>query len=154
MTSLKLTTKRACRAIGMNRDRFNEHVAAGNFPCAPDTIAGRARYFDQHDMLALALFKMNLDDGYPADRAGHVACAVAKLAAASPNEDVIAYVQNFVGMKRAILASEMTAVEHWQDKIWSGSTLRKVELFNVAEQRKRVLEAMVEEANMIGEDES
>ena len=73
----KLTTKAACRVARIDRDRLNEHIAAGVYNCAPETIPGRARLFEPNDMIGLWLFRELMDDGFDARNAGKIACAIA-----------------------------------------------------------------------------
>ena len=152
----KLTTVAACRVVGIHRDRFNEHVAAGNFDCAPATIAGRARLFDPDAMLALSLFKRNLDDGFDPKRAGVVACAVAQMATQYRDERAIGYLETFVGMAVAMPASLIPDPRKWAfgseaglDN--SGLTIRKISIFNVAQLRAIIEHGTDEEFSIAGE---
>lgn len=79
----------ACRIAGIDRDRFNEHVAAGRFPCAPRVRKGETRLFDATDLLLLFLFARLLEFGLNARKAGHLVGNMADLlktpeAAAAP----------------------------------------------------------------------
>lgn len=152
----KLTTVAACRVVGIHRDRFNEHVAAGNFDCAPATIAGRARLFDLAAMLALSLFKRNLDDGLDPKRAGIVACAVAASAASYPNEAAVGYLETFIGIAVALPASQLPDPAKWasgsgEGLTNSGTTIRKVAIFNVAQLRAIIEHGTDEEFSIAGE---
>jgi hypothetical protein len=152
----RLTTVAACRVAGLHRDRFNEHVAAGNFDCAPKTVAGRGRLFDKDAVLALSLFKRNLDDGMNAERAGAIACAVAQAAAQYPDERAVGYLETFIGLAVALPASQLADPNTWsaaggEGVVNSGTTIRKVTVFNVAHLRALIDHGFDEEAATFGE---
>lgn len=129
----KMTTVDACRKAGISRERFNEHVANGHFPCAPATVPGRARFFDPDDMVALWLFSDLLEsDNISAAKAGQIACAMA--AAAKENRDaaVISYVETYAGSASAHPASDVPSPDEWDRVTFSGSEIRKVTTFNIA----------------------
>ena len=62
---LKVRAKLACDIAGIDRDRFNEAVAAGTYLCAPMTSPGSARIFEEPDLIALfvygRLISLNMD---------------------------------------------------------------------------------------------
>lgn len=147
----KLTTMAACRAVGLSRDRFNEYVHAGQYDCAPATVAGRARLFTPDDLLGLKLFKQNLDDGMPPKIAGEIACDVMAYAKQYPDEPVIGILTAYIGIIRAVKPSEVPPMDLWTSVAWSGSTIRKVDYFNVAHLRALIEHAIEEERSIIGE---
>lgn len=145
----RLTTKAACRVVGIDRDRFNEHVARGDFGCAPETIPGRARLFDADALLTLKIFKDLLDDGLPSKLAGRIACSVGQAAKDFPNEDEIIYYDLMVGTSRAGPASQSLAITD----LLSGSTIKKRIGFNIRQLRQFVESGILEEQSIIGEDD-
>ena len=148
--SPKLTTAVACRVARLNRDRFNEHVAAGAFGCAPATVPGRARLFDQHDMIALWLFRELMDDGFNAQRAGAMACAVGEAARQNPDAPAISYVQDyFAGRGDAFPADQVPAHAEWDDVLFSGTDIRKVTTFRIGKLRDMIARYTAEEAAII-----
>lgn len=64
----------ACRVVGLDRDRFNEAVAAGNYPCAPSTNFGQPRILQEHDLIGLEAYKRFSDMGFNLKAAGYIAC--------------------------------------------------------------------------------
>ena len=52
----KFRTKAACRIAGIDHQRFNEDVAAGEYPHAPVTTAGVSRVFDEADIAGLYVY--------------------------------------------------------------------------------------------------
>lgn len=151
MITSKLTTAAACRVAGLDRNRFNEHVAAGRFTCAPATVAGRARFFGPDDMIALRLFRELMEDGFNADRAGVIACAVSEAARSNPNAATISYVETFVGSNIALPTKLIPDPSKWDQFLVSGSDVRKVTTFNIAKMRRLIAHYTEEERAIIGE---
>lgn len=151
-TALKLTTASACRVARLDRVRFNEYIAAGRFPCAPDTIPGRARLFDPDDMLALWLFRELIDDGFEAARAGKIACTVAEAARQHPEARTISYVQDYFGSRGHAFPTESVPVpEKWDNVLFSGTDIRKVTTFRIGKLREMIAHYTEEERSIIGE---
>lgn len=150
----KLTTSVACRVVGLNRDRFNEYVAAGQYRCAPSTVPGRARLFDPDAMLTLHLFKRLMDDGYTVEKAGAIACAIGDVAKQSPEARVVSYVETyFTGHGTAMLTSQVPAPETWDEVLLSGTDIRKVTTFRIGKERDLVARYTDEERAIIGNPE-
>lgn len=150
----KLTTSVACRVVGMNRDRFNEYVAAGQYRCAPNTVPGRARLFDPDAMLTLFLFKRLMDDGYTVEKAGVIACAIGEVAKLNPEARAVSYVEDyFKGHGRAMLTSEVPMPDTWDKVLLSGTDIRKVTTFRIGKERDLVAHYTEEEQSIIGNPE-
>ncbi len=64
----------ACKAAGIDKQRFNEAVAAGRYPCAPAVKKGGTRTFNQDDMVALFVYARLIEQDMPASVAGEIAC--------------------------------------------------------------------------------
>ncbi|QCO15536.1 hypothetical protein D3869_10005 [Azospirillum brasilense] len=154
MTTIpKLTTVAACRVARIDRDRFNEHVAAGRFRCAPCTVPGRARLFDPDDMIALWLFRDLMDDGYEATKAGYIACEVADAARRHPEARTISFVEDYFEPRggRAFPAEQVPAASEWDQVLFSGTDIRKVTTFNIGKLRALIAHYTEEERSIIGE---
>lgn len=150
----KLTTKAACAVARIDRDRFNEHVAAGSFDCAPRTIPGRSRLFDPNDMIALWLFRELMDDGFDAKRAGSIACEVAASARQYPDAPAISYVESyFSGSGDAFPANAVPDSAKWDEVLFSGSDIRKVTTFRIGKLREMIAHYTEEERSVIGSDD-
>lgn len=50
------STVRAAEIVRMDRQRLNEDIASGIYPCAPATRAGKGRVWDENDLIALRLY--------------------------------------------------------------------------------------------------
>ena len=84
-TALRASTKLACEIAGMNPDRLNEAIHAGDYPCAPVTTPGKARSFDVDDIVSLRLYRGFLQAGLNAAAAGHKACMIRRFMADHPD---------------------------------------------------------------------
>lgn len=153
----KLTTKAACHVAKIDRDRLNEHIAAGAYNCAPATVPGRARLFDPDDMIGLCLFRELMDDGLDARHAGNIACAVSRAARENPGAPAISYVQDyFIGdTALAMPFDEVPPASEWVTNLFmpGGTDARKVTTFNIAKLRKLIAHYTKEEDSIIGEDD-
>jgi hypothetical protein len=150
----KLTTAAACRVARIDRDRFNEHVASGRYPCAPDTIPGRSRLFDLDDMIALWLFREIMDDGLEAPLAGKIACEVASVARNNPQVRAISYVQTYFGrLGHAYPAEDVPPHPNWDDTFIGGTDIRKVTTFRIGKLREMIAHYTDEEDSIIGESD-
>lgn len=152
----KLTTTAACRVARINRDRFNEHVAAGHYPCAPKTTPGRARLFDPDDMIGLWLFRELMDDGLGAKSAGEIACAVAMVARLNPEARAISYVQDYFGDRGfAYPADDVPHHSEWDTNNFcpGGTDARKVTTFRIGKLREMIAHFTEEERSIIGPDD-
>lgn len=153
MIKPKLTTAAACRVARIDRDRFNEHVAADRFGCAPDTIPGRTRLFDQDDMIALWLFREEMEEGRDAITAGLIACAVANAARQHPEARAISYVRDYFGPSRghAFPADDVPAHSEWDEVLFSGTDIRKVTTYRIGKLRDLIAHGTEEERATVGE---
>lgn len=155
----KLTTAAACRVARIDRDRFNEHVAAGRFGCAPATVPGRARLFDPDDMIALWLFREGMEDGLDASTAGYIACTVADAARQNPNARTISYVEDYFrgtgnsSRGRAFPSEQVPSPQEWDSVLFSGTDIRKVTTFRIGKIRDMVAHYTDEERSIIGEND-
>lgn len=150
----RLTTVAACRVARIDRGRFNEYVASGDYTCAPNTIPGRARLFTPDDMLALVLFKRLIDDGFTPKRAGSIACAIGEVAKHNPEARAVSYVESyFTGAGDAFPASAVPTPETWDDVIFGGTDIRKVTTFRVGKERDMIAHYTEEERQIIGEED-
>lgn len=76
MGSIQYRPQFAFRAADVDRHRFNEAVAAGNYPCAPRVLAGAPRVFNERQVLTLMVYGRLLHFGLSPSTAGDWACKV------------------------------------------------------------------------------
>ena len=73
----------ACKIVQLDRLKFNDAVASGIYPCAPATIPGSARIFDEESLIPLYFFARLTEFGLTAAAAGRIACEMAAASAAN-----------------------------------------------------------------------
>ena len=66
----------ACQVTGIDKQRFNEAVASGRYPCAPTVRKGGTRTFTEDDIIALFVYARLIEQEIPPRVAGDIACAV------------------------------------------------------------------------------
>ena len=147
MATPKVSTSIACRIVGLNRDRFNEYIAAGHYGCAPSTVPGRTRLFGPDDLLTLMLFKRLMDDGYTVEAAGKIACAIGTVAQCYPEARAVSYVETYIGSGTAMLTKDVPPAEDWDTVTISGCDIRKVTTFRIGKERDLVAHYTDEETN-------
>lgn len=149
--AIKLRTGSACAVARLDRDRFNEVVAAGLLPCVPKTTPGRARVFDPDDMLGLWYYRELTEDGYTRERAGRIACAIMQCARVHPEAAAISYVENyFGGAGDAFPADEVPEHSTWNSVTFGGTDIRKVTTFRVEKARALIAHYTAEELSVQG----
>jgi hypothetical protein len=70
----------ACRLASVDKNRFNEAVARGDYPCAPQTEPGMTREFTIADTIALFCWGQMTNITISPKQAGHFACEILNLA--------------------------------------------------------------------------
>lgn len=83
----------ACEVASVNKQRFNEAVARGDYPCAP-RVEGRTRPFAARDVAGLWLYGHLTDDGIPPAKAGELACELVALLRQRPDLEEVALVRD------------------------------------------------------------
>jgi hypothetical protein len=166
MKKPRLTTKLACNVVRRNSkldrtlaerftaDRLNEAIAAGDFPCAPETVRGRSRYFEPDDMTALWLFLELMDDGFRPDAAGRIACAVANVARAYPDAPAVTYVRDyFTGHGAAYPAFVVPESKDWNSVYFGGTDIRSAMTFRISKTRDLIAYYTNEATSEYGEED-
>ncbi len=131
-SSKKISAAFAYEIAGIHRDRFNEHVASGSFPCAPRTVAGRARQFELEDILALSLFQTLMNEGLPASTAGAISCAVSRAAKKQPWLRFVAYIYSSASSPNTIAMTRMSEMSTWE----SDPNFDRATVFDVGKLRR------------------
>jgi len=89
MSPLRARSALAMQIVGLDRLKFNEAVAAGYYPCAPQTPKGSSRIFSEDDLIALYVFARLTEMDMLPRRAGTLACDFVSKVRMSPNEDKV-----------------------------------------------------------------
>lgn len=83
----------ACEVAFVNKQRFNEAVARGDYPCAPP-VEGRARIFNACDVFGLWLYGHLTDEGLPPAKAGDLSCQLVEVMRQHPDLEEVAIVRD------------------------------------------------------------
>lgn len=106
-------------------------------------------------MIGLWLFRELMEDGFNAEKAGEIACQVARAARAEPNAPTITYVSGYFGPGGgdAVPSKDVPFPNEWQQKMFAGSNIRKIMTFNIEYTRKLLTQFTNDERSIIGEDD-
>lgn len=99
----------AADIANIDRQRFNEAVAEGFYPCAPRTVPGRARTFGLNDLLALKLYGQLLSEGVTPRKAGAAACEFLAFLQCNPDADRALHVVSQMGSPVWMLPRDLAA---------------------------------------------
>lgn len=151
-TPYKATTKLACAIANTHPDRFNEAVHAGFYPCAPETVPGKARAFDVNDIIALRSYQRFLDNGMNAKAAGAKACAIRQFLAEYPEADQVYIVKTAFddGRPGTMLADFDVKDQHYRGFSNAAVDVVTVEVMNFHYLRGRIVHAITEAATVVG----
>lgn len=166
-------TKLACEIAGVDPLRLNEDHHHNVYECLPETVAGKARVFQVHDILALRIFGMLTRAGLSRSVAGEIACTI-RYAAQFDHPDlrdepklegVTAYIvpeelRNVykTSIRYEYLPSEYFATQDMMESV-ADMTFGPVEKscpiafdINVKEIRQQIINRLEEEARILGND--
>ncbi len=151
MTPQKARTAVAARIARIDRQRFNEIVAAGHYPCAPKTTKGASRVFGVDDLIALFLFARLAEHGFAPANAGQVACLVRSQLTneGSADETFVCIARAVNGATFAALGSKINA----DASRFSELPILYTTKYHIPNIREIVLAGLAEEAGIIGEDD-
>lgn len=168
MSKIRVRAPLACRIVGLDRVKFNDAVASGAYPCAPPTMKGSARLFDEESLLPLYFFARLTEFGIPASRAGQLVCEMASLARNETSKDAdrivllrgrmgetfVASVANAYGIGgvRTPISYDPDHEKNGAHYPAIGRILFTIE-FYVSHVRQIIADAIEEERNILGEEE-
>jgi hypothetical protein len=152
MDPLKLRARTALAAdiAGVNRQRFNEAVAEGFYPCAPRTVRGATRLFDVNDILTLWVYGQLLDQGVTPRHAGAQACGLRDFLSVHPGAERVVFVRISVGTPAWLDGKTF-------DRAWthlSGSSIVSATEWHLKFPRERILHELAEWNTVVGPAES
>lgn len=110
-TDLRAKTALAAEIAGIHPQKLNESVAAGFYPCAPETIAGLARAFDVDDILVLMVFRHLLDEGMLPRAAGPLVCQLRALLSQHPDANNVVWIKTSFGPEGWYLSTDFDSSE-------------------------------------------
>lgn len=149
----RVKTALACDMARLDRDRFNEAVAAGHYGCAPSTTPGSSRIFLIEDCVALYIYARMIDEGVPPSRAGGFVCEIIlpelKSSRANPPEHLLEVRTS--AMRFAIDAANFDMSHNY----YSGAPVEYRRIWPTGDIRRRIEERLrfeFEESPILGDD--
>lgn len=145
----RFRTQTACRIARIDRDRFNEAVAAGNYPCAPSVDRGATRVFNESELIALFYYGRLLENDWPPKLAGKLACQLSDFLQEAPQaeEAVIIIGSGFPQVMNGDELNFKPRELHGTGLVWQRLAI------DVGNIRKKVCEQIEEEISVIGPDD-
>lgn len=136
----------AAEIANIDRQRFNEAVAEGFYPCAPTTVKGRARTFGFHDLLALKLYGELLREGVTPRHAGSVACSFLAFLAECPDAERAVHVRGQMGSPSWVRPETFNAASTHI----SGVGIQSTREWRLENWRDYIIHSLEEAANVVG----
>lgn len=140
MTRIKVSSTVAAQIAGINKQRFNEAVAAGYYGCAPRTAPGKTRMFDVDDVLALNVYRHLTDEGVIPAKAGPMACELLNLMREFPGRDRWLQVRDGFGRNWWMPAEQLPA----DAEFISGVNIVSTRDWRIGDMRPRIIHEMEE----------
>jgi DNA-binding transcriptional MerR regulator len=150
MPQTKFRIRVACRIAKVDHARFNEAVAAGNYPCAPDVTRGATRLFDEDDLVALFIYGRLLDRGFSPRQSGNYSCKIRDQLRKTPNEEAIVIIHTFPG---SVEVQAVNPAEKLSTRNAAGQQIFSRLEFHIANVREFVRDEMQEEIRIVGEED-
>ncbi|SDK62501.1 hypothetical protein [Paracoccus chinensis] len=140
MTRIKVSSTVAAQIAGINKQRFNEAVAAGFYECAPRTAPGKTRMFDVNDVLALNVYRHLTEEGVIPAKAGPMTCELLHLLRAYPGHDRWLQVKDGFGRTTWIPADQFSA----NSEFISGVNIVSTRDWRIGDMLPRIIHEMEE----------
>jgi len=147
-TPNRARAKLACEIAGIDPNRFNEAVFAGNYRCAPETAPGKARIFDMKDLLALCVYGQKLEQEVPARRAGGIACGVREVLTENPDCRAVLHIRADLGSDRFFAVEQFDRAAEKLD----GLTILEIHEYRLDPLRARIKAHLEDAAGIVGEE--
>lgn len=144
------TTSIAMRIVRLDRNKFNQAVADGHYPCAPGARPGARRIFDLPDLIGLWFFARHTEEGETARRAGETACSIAAGIRREPNTSRVAFARGVYGGVWAGLTDSYMNLDATK---LDGHPLQEVHIFYIDGVREMILQALAVEDRIVGSDD-
>ncbi|WP_414474307.1 hypothetical protein [Microvirga sp. M2] len=142
----KARTALATEIAMVNRQRFNEAVAEGFYPCAPATVRGSTRLFDVNDIVTLRIYGRLLDEGMVPRAAGATACGLRTLLAQYPEAERVVHVTTSMGSPVWMPSDQFDK----NAEMMSGMDIVSVREWFLKFTRARVIHELEQEAYTVG----
>lgn len=118
----------------INKQRFNEAVARGDYPCAPK-VEGRARAFTARDIMGLWMYGHLTEDGIPPASAGELACQFVEVLRFTPDLEEVLIVRD-AWRRRHVVAPD--GLESLKKVTLAGTSPISIETWDLRQQHKNI----------------
>ena len=108
---LKARASFAAQIANIDPQWLNQIIFEGKYPCAPKTVRGSSRIFNEIDLIVLFIYGVYLKK-YPAGLAGYLACKIHGQLTETPDEAEIVLVLLMNGAWHAIDGSSFKGHAH------------------------------------------
>ena len=150
-------TAAACRIARLDRQKFNDLMASGEYTCAPRTTAGVPRVFEKPDLIGLYIFARLTEKSWTVRQASDVVCQiVSKLRDAAMNDREL---PEPVAIANSELGTTFTAegkdVNPYASHFGGGGKAHEIlytEFWNITNVLRSVDQGLAEENRIVGED--
>ena len=147
-------TAAACRIARLDRQRFNDLMASGEYSCAPSTTPGVPRVFEMPDLIGLFLFTRLTERQRTVKQASEIACRIVDQVRDAVNNG--RELPQFVGIGHDMpgasfcgpgdnLDPKATHMVHGTPMLWT-------EMWNIANIAAEVRAGLANEGRIVGED--
>ena len=140
------------RIARIERNKFNQAVSDGLYPCAPETKPGSRRLFEVPDLIGLHFFARMTERGELPRIAGSIVCRIIDEVRQKPDAERVYLAMAMNGANYS--SSGDNSVNIAVGNVFAGDVpLEEVRAFQVANVRKLVLAGLADEAGVVGEDD-
>lgn len=124
----------ACEVSFINKQRFNEAVARGDYSCAPK-VEGRARFFTARDIMGIWMYGHLIDDGIPPNRAGELACEFVNVLRSRPGIEEVLIVRDAFRRRHVVAPDDL---ESFKRVALDGTNIISLEKWDLRQQKDNV----------------
>lgn len=129
-----MTSTYASEVAFINKQRFNEAVARGDYPCAPK-VEGRARSFTALDVMGLWLYGHLTNDGIPPARAGTLACEFVEVLRLHPDLEEVLIVREAFRRRHVVAPENLDSLKSFT---LGGTSIISIETWDLRQQHKNI----------------
>lgn len=150
LTKLKARSGLAAEIAGIDIKQFNDAVADGFYPCAPQTMRGKSRVFDVNDILALFIYRDLINQGMVPRHAGDYACGMRRLLQEHPEAKSVVFIKTSLGSPHWVLREDFNPdATHF-----SGLEITYVHIWHLENRRNGIIHQLEETANILGSSDN
>lgn len=147
-------TAAACRIAHLDRQKFNDLMASGDYPCAPQTTPGVPRVFEIPDLIGLFVYaRLTGEYNKTSKQASIIACRVVNQLHSKPDATHVLMSYSIAGAVFVSATSQPKKDCNPFANSDGSQMLLFSEIWNIQNVRQLVSEALEEELRVIGNDD-